>query len=222
MFYLQIFLLALTSQCVLGLTTGLDPRTDASTSVKGRPPRLLIDRFDQSGLEFHLWVERMIDEGHLLPAAANDSLLVVREDSWSTKLKNVGCNKVVGNRELVHSTQEHFCGFVQKAEKLKAQVMKDEVTNILCPNGSICTLGLQASFNFFNVYQVDKVDDFFKMCNEMFDSLNNACPNTGGVAEASLLKNGKEVEKGKIEATWTQEDGHCTPSKTTECHVHHV
>lgn len=165
----------------------------------------------------------MIDEGHLLPPRETDGLIVVREgDSWSTKIKNVACNRVIGNRELVKSTQEHFCGFVLEAEKYKAQEMRDEVTNVLCPNGMICTYGVKAAFNFFDVFQVDKVDDFYKLCNEFFDKLNDACPDTGGVAEASIIKNGKEVEKGKIEASWSQEDGDCTPTKTVQCHEHHV
>ncbi|KAI1762954.1 hypothetical protein GGR53DRAFT_532011 [Hypoxylon sp. FL1150] len=141
----------------------------------------------------------MIDEGHLQPAARTDSLLVVREGkSWSARLKNVACSEVIENRELVESTQEHFCNFVQGAEKIKAPDDAGRSDQRACVHG------------------------FHKLCNDMFDNLNDGCPNTGGVAEASLAKNGKEVEKGKVEAFWANQDGDCTPTKTISCHEHSV
>ncbi|KAH6645378.1 hypothetical protein BKA67DRAFT_664462 [Truncatella angustata] len=194
--------------------------------VETPSPGLLLDRYSQSGLEFHQWVERMIDEGHLYPSnVTSDGLIFLRDEneSWTVKLKNVACNRIHGSRDTLMKAQSHFCGWVQKIEQIKAKEMEEDVTNVLCDDGVICRLGVRTAFDFLKVFP-DNVQDITNACNEMFDQLHLACPDGGGVADTEVTdKQGNTKESGKVEASFSHNNvGECNPSQTRQCHEHEL
>ncbi|KAK7740845.1 hypothetical protein SLS62_010990 [Diatrype stigma] len=189
------------------------------------PSGTFLDNFSESGLEFHEWVDQMVTQGHLVyPStnltAADGSLMVYARDGsgWYVKLKNVGCATIDGNHDLVGKAQEHFCGFVQRAEQIKALEMETDVTRIICNDHKICRLGVRAAFDFFGVFK--DVDDFTQLCHEMFDAINNACPGGGGVADTEVGANsGGDSYSGQLESAYALDDGSftCEQGATREC-----
>ncbi|KAK9783762.1 putative Saposin B-type domain-containing protein [Seiridium cardinale] len=190
-----------------------DMTRDLTTGSSG----MLLDKYSESALEFHEWIGAMVDEGHLFyPNVTGDGLMLARSDSWYVKLKDVGCGQITGNRDLVSKTQTHFCGFVQKAEKLLSTQMETDVNTILCDDHRVCKLAVRAAFDFFNVFK--NVDDVTNLCHEMFDALNKACPG-GGVASAEVGdNNGGATYNGQLESSFALEDSStCQQSATHEC-----
>ncbi|RYO88288.1 hypothetical protein DL766_008443 [Monosporascus sp. MC13-8B] len=178
----------------------------------------LLDQFHESDLDFHRWVGRMVEEGHLYyPNITDDTLMFSRSDSWYVKLKHVGCSTISGNPDFIAKTQTHFCSFVQKAEQIKALEMETEVMTLLCDDHRFCKLAVRAAFDFFNVFK--DVDDVTKLCHEMFDALNQACPNGGGVADTEVGDNsGGNPYNGQLESSFSLDNGEtCQQSATHEC-----
>ncbi|KAI0121361.1 hypothetical protein BJ170DRAFT_714660 [Xylariales sp. AK1849] len=196
------------------------PHRETTRDLKTGSSGMLLDRFGESDLDdFHEWVGKMIEEGHLYhPNVTGDGMMFARSDSWYVKLKNVGCNTVTGNRDLVDKTQTHFCSFVKQAEQLAAMEMETDVTNVLCNTHSFCKLGVRFVFDTFNIFK--EVDDVTKLCNEMYDELNKACPD-GGVADAEVGKNNGargESYAGQLESSFNLDDNSsCQESATHEC-----
>ncbi|EMR61785.1 hypothetical protein UCREL1_11283 [Eutypa lata UCREL1] len=182
-------------------------------ATTGSPGKLL-DRFGESGLDFDQWVDQMVEEGHLYrPNVTDDGLILGRSTNWSIKLKSVACATIAGNRDLMAKTQEHFCNFVQTAEQIYAQQMETDVKNNLCDH-LVCRLSLRALFDFFNVFK--DVDDGKQFCHELFNAMNNACPD-GGVADTEL-DNGAEVQSGQLQSSYDLENGQpCDQDATHEC-----
>jgi hypothetical protein len=177
-------------------------------------PNTLMGQFSASDLEFDAWVDQMIRDGHLY--SPNITALLARQDGWGIKLKNVGCAQVTGNRDLVNDVHDHFCEFVKKAEQLSAMEMATDVARNICNDHRICKLAVSATFNFFGLFK--DVDDVTKLCHEMFDALDAACPD-GGVAEAEVSDPiDGHTETGHLESAYALEDSStCNPSATQEC-----
>lgn len=199
-------------------------RETARDLATGSSSGTFLDSFGESGLEFHEWVGQMVEQGHLKYPSTNltdaDGSLMVytrADGSWYVKLKSVGCSTIDGNHDLVSQAQDHFCGFVKQAEQLKALEMETDVLRIICDDHKICRLGVRAAFDFFNVFK--DVDDFTKLCHQMFDAINSACPGGGGVADTEVGANsGGHSYTGQLESAYALEDGNtCQQSATREC-----
>ncbi|KAI0129028.1 hypothetical protein BJ170DRAFT_682808 [Xylariales sp. AK1849] len=221
---MNLFRLAAMLAIQQSLTSGfvIDSNPKEPRGIEIQSSGSLLGRFDDSGLNFHIWLGRMVDQGHLYQPNISDSLLLARSDSWSVKLKNVACTTVHGNRDVFASTQKNFCGWVQAAEEYKAKQMEEEVTHTLCADGQICRMFIRTVFNQFSLFQ--NVDDVTKLCNQMFDSLNEACPDGGGVADVEVGDNhGGAKYGGKVEASFSADNGEsCQSSETHRCYDHHV
>lgn len=179
---------------------------------------MLLDRFSASELDFSDWFDAMVAEGRLYrPNATEVGALEVRSGEWWIRAKNVGCAVVAGNRDSVHKTQEHFCDFVQRAENMYAKQLETDVANMVCEDSKVCKLGLRGVFDYFSLFK--GASDVTAMCHDMFDVVNQACPD-GGVADMEVGNDADGSQhEGQLESAYTDEDPQsCQSSDTTECY----
>ncbi|KAH9899030.1 hypothetical protein F4778DRAFT_782626 [Xylariomycetidae sp. FL2044] len=189
--------------------------------VRTEPAGMLLDRYLSSGLEFHHWVDRMVEDGHLERPREGGNSISLRSDSWYVRIKNAACSKIIGSQPVMKRTKEHFCSWVQKVERIQAKLMEEDVYKVLCANGRECRLGLRTAFDFFAVF--DDPQDMTKLCEEMFDQLNHNCIN-GGVADVEVGDNHTgEKQEGKIEATFgDKSEPRCQETSESACWAHNI
>ncbi|KAL4721771.1 hypothetical protein ACLX1H_011265 [Fusarium chlamydosporum] len=190
-----------------------------TTTTTAQSSGKLLVNFEQSHLEFDHWVDRMVEKGQLYrPNITSTGLIQVREDGkgWKVTLKNVACSTVTGNKDLLERAEAHFCDdFIKNAGNIMAREMELDVTRLLCDNGIFCKLGVKSVFDFFHLFPT--ADDIAGVCHDMFNAVQNACPDGGGVADTEVTYNGA-AEVGQLEFSYTLGNGNeCKEDPTHQC-----
>ncbi|KAM0339108.1 hypothetical protein ACHAPU_011061 [Fusarium lateritium] len=179
----------------------------------------LLENFHDSDLDFDHWIDRMVGEGHLYRPNITDSSLMLARDGgqWKVTLKNVACSTVTGSKDLLDKAEDHFCdGFIKNAGNMMARDMEMDVTRLLCDNGTFCKLGLKSVFDFFHLWP--SADDIAGVCHDMFQAVQDACPNGGGVADTEVTASSGQVESGQVEFSYTLgNNNECHEDATHEC-----
>lgn len=178
----------------------------------------LLDSFSQSDLDFDQWVDKMVEEGQVFRPNITESGVITfaNDDGWTVTVKNVACSTVTGNKELLDRAEDHFCdNFVKNAGSMMAQEMELDVTRLLCDNGTFCKLGVKSVFDFLGLFPT--ADDIANACHDMFQALQNACPD-GGVADTEVTLSDGAAETGQLEFSYLLGNGpECQEDPTHEC-----
>ena len=187
------------------------------------PSSSLLRRHSDSGLSFDAWVSQMVQDGHLHPPRAlspNSTLSIDARDGgnggWTARLFNVGCTKEHGNQNILERAEDSFCGWVAAAEDIAVKNKEQEMNHNLCSNGLICSLFLKTTLNFF--FPPNPKNNIGQMCHDVFNRLRDACPDGGGVADAEVTLASGETAKGRVEASFSPDDGKkCVPRLWHRC-----
>lgn len=193
----------------------------AATGVSSIPQSSgkLLDSFSQSDLDFDQWIDLMVDEGQVYRPNTTDLhvMKIASDEGWTVTIKNVACSTVTGNRELLERAEGHFCdNFIKPAGNMMAKEMELDVMRLLCDNGTFCKLGVKSVFDFLGLFP--GANDIADCCHDMFDALQNACPDGGGVADTEVVMSSGEVELGQLEFSYLLGNGpECMADATHEC-----
>ncbi|KAI6756901.1 hypothetical protein HG530_011499 [Fusarium avenaceum] len=218
--HLKLYSLLLAALSVEALTTP-HRMPDASAGDLAIPSSSgkFLENFSQSDLDFDHWIDRMVEEGHLFRPNITDSSVIIARDGgkWKVTLKNVACSTVTGSKDLLDRAEAHFCDdFIKNAGNMMARDMEMDVTRLICDNGTFCRLGLKSVFDFFHLFPT--ADDIAGVCHEMFNAVQNACPDGGGVADTEVTGGSGETESGQLEFSYTLgNDGECQEDPTHQC-----
>lgn len=178
----------------------------------------LLENFRQSNLDFVQWIDYMVEEGHLFrPNITGAGVMLARDNGWKVTLKNVACSTVTGNKDLLERAEGHFCDdFIKNAGNMMARDMELDVVRLICDNGTFCKLGIKSVFDFFHLFPT--ADDVANVCHDMFNAIQDACPDGGGVADTEVRLSNGAAETGQLEFTYTlSNNNECQEDLTHEC-----
>lgn len=160
----------------------------------------------------------MVAQGQVFRPNNTDNALSLRAegDGWTVNVKNIACSTVTGNREMLEEAEAHFCDdLVKTLGDLLAKEVEMDVMRLLCDNGFFCKLGVKSVFDFFHLFP--KPEDITGVCHDMFQSIQNACPDGGGVADTEVIV-GNNVEPGLLEFSYQLANSECVPDATHTCY----
>ncbi|KAF4980505.1 hypothetical protein FZEAL_3493 [Fusarium zealandicum] len=220
MYLTRAFLLLAAVSAEALKTAHQAPSATAGDLAVSRISGKLLENFGQSDLDFEHWIDLMVEQGHLFRPKVTDSSVMLARDGegngWKVTLKNVACSTVTGSKDLLERAEGHFCDdFIKNAGNMMAREMELDVTRLLCDNGTFCKLGVKSVFDFFHLFPT--ADDIANVCHDMFNAIQDVCPDGGGVADTEVTTSNGAAELGQLEFSYTLGNGECQQDPTHQC-----
>jgi hypothetical protein len=170
------------------------------------------DAFRNSGLDYHTWAQRKVDEGKMFfPENRTVQLSLTdatgaRNDKFS--IKNIAC-EVIGGKESDYNTgKDRFCRFLDQYAEANTHLMYLLIQNTICDDGGsfACDLGMAAFSAVVGQFRENNIPAF---CGDMFDAVWDDCGGVGGTGELWAANEGEDgVEFGFFQSIfYTHDDG---------------